>query len=158
MSSLRITPNQLRKVLESSAKQMGRSKISPEDEELINSLGSKTNLKRYLDNRLEMLENIPDNLPEIVRFTVAIPVDAANRLEYFAKLLNHSKSGLANDILEEAIYDLEEALCGDLFADTESAKNHRKALKVGEFAEEKKTEILQSVWDKSVWNKEEENG
>jgi hypothetical protein len=157
MSSLRITPNQLRKVLESSAKQMGRSKISPEDEELINSLGSKTNLKRYLDNRLEMLENIPDNLPEIVRFTVAIPVDAANRLEYFAKLLNHSKSGLANDILEEAIYDLEEALCGDLFADTESAKNHRKALKIGEFAEEKKTEILQSVWDKSVWNKEEEN-
>ena len=157
MSSLRITPNQLRKVLESSAKQMGRSKISPEDEELINSLGSKTNLKRYLDNRLEMLENIPDNLSEIVRFTVAIPVDAANRLEYFAKLLNHSKSGLANDILEEAIYDLEEALCGDLFADTEDAKKHRKALKIGEFAEEKKTEILQSVWDKSVWNKEEEN-
>jgi hypothetical protein len=44
-----------------------------------------------------------------------------------------------------------------LFADTEDAKKHRKALKIGEFAEEKKTEILQSAWDKSVWNKEEEN-
>ena len=138
--------------MESSAKQMARSKISPEDEDLINSMGSKTNLKRYLDNRLEMLDNVPDDLPEIVRFTVAVTVDASNRLEYFAKLLSHSKSGLANDILEEAIYDLEEALCGDLFADTEDAKKHRKALKIGEFAEEKKKEPLKSAWDK-----EEEN-
>jgi hypothetical protein len=30
-------------------------------------------------------------------------------------------------------------LCGDLFDDTESAKKHRKALKIGEFAEEQKT-------------------
>jgi len=128
MARLRATPQQLRKAF-----------TSPEHQDWINRLGEKTNLERYVDNRLEMLENVPDDLPEEVRLTVSIPIDAAKRLEYFAKLLGHSKSGLANDILEEAIYDLEEALCGDLFDDTESAKKHREALKIGEFAEEQKT-------------------
>ncbi len=136
---MRITPMQWRKILEASAKERGESGLTPEQEASISRMGEKTNLQNYVDSRLEMLENIPDDLPEITRLTVAITVDAAKRLAYFAKLLNISKSGLANDILEEAIYDLEELLCGDLFDDTETAKKHRKALKIGEFAEEKKT-------------------
>ena len=136
---MRITPMQWRKALEAAAKERGESKLSAEQEAEINSMRGKSNLQQYVDNRLEMLENIPDDLPEVTRITIAISKDAAKRLAYFAKLLNNSKSGLANDILEEAIYDLEELLCGDLFDDTESAKKHRKALKIGEFAEEQKT-------------------
>jgi hypothetical protein len=136
---MRITPMQWRKALEAAAKEDGESKLSPEQEAEINNMRRKSNLKQYVDSRLEMLDNIPDDLPQMTRLTVAITVDAAKRLAYFAKLLGNSKSGLANDILEEAIYDLEEILCGDLFDDTESAKKHRKALKIGEFAEEQKT-------------------
>jgi hypothetical protein len=136
---MRITPMQWRKALEAAAKENGESKLSAEQEAEINSMRGKSNLQQYVDNRLEMLENIPDDLPEVTRLTVAITKDAAKRLAYFAKLLNNSKSGLANDILEEAIYDLEELLCGDLFDDTELARKHRKALKIGEFAEEQKT-------------------
>jgi hypothetical protein len=136
---MRITPMELRKALEAAAKERGESQLSPEREAWISSMREKSNLQQYVDNRLEMLENIPDDLPEVTRLTVAITKDAAKRLAYFAKLLNNSKSGLANDILEEAIYDLEELLCGDLFDDTETAKKHRKALKIGEFEEEKKT-------------------
>jgi hypothetical protein len=130
---------QWRKALEAAAKENGRSKLSPEEEAEINNMRRKSNLKQYVDSCLEMLDNVPDDLPEMTRLTVAITKDAAKRLAYFAKLLSNSKSGLANDILEEAIYDLEEILCGDLFDDTESAKKHRKALKIGEFAEEQKT-------------------
>jgi hypothetical protein len=130
---------QWRKILEASAKERGEPGLTPEQEASISRISEKTNLQNYLDNRLEMLENIPDDLPQITRLTVAITVDASKRLAYFAKLLNISKSGLANDILEEAIYDLEELLCGDLFDDAETAKKHRKALKIGEFEEEKKT-------------------
>ena len=137
--NMRITPMQWRKILEASAKERGEVGLTPEQEASITRMGEKTNLQNYLDSRLEMLENIPDDLPQITRLTVAITVDASKRLAYFAKLLNLSKSGLANDILEEAIYDLEELLCGDLFDDTETAKKHRKALKIGEFEEEKKT-------------------
>jgi hypothetical protein len=79
-----------------------------------------------------MLDNV-GSVPEEVRFTVSIPIDAHIRLEYFAKLLSHSKSGLANDILEAAIYDLQEKLCGDIYEDTEQAEAHRKALGVGAF-------------------------
>jgi hypothetical protein len=129
---------QWRKAL-ASAKENGEVGITSEQEAWISRLREKTNLQHYVDSRLEMLENIPDDLPEMTRLTVAITKDAAKRLAYFAKLLNNSKSGLANDILEEAIYDLEELLCGDLFNDTETAKKHRKALKIGEFAEEKET-------------------
>jgi hypothetical protein len=136
---MRITPMQWRKILETSAKERGEPGLTPEQEASISRMSEKTNLQNYLDSRLEMLENIPDDLPQITRLTVAITVDASKRLAYFAKLLNISKSGLANDILEEAIYDLEELLCGDLFDDTETAKKHRKALKIGEFEEEKKT-------------------
>ncbi|MBD0386855.1 MAG: hypothetical protein ICV54_10115 [Nostoc sp. C3-bin3] len=125
--------------MEASAKANGQSKLSSEDEASINRMREKSNLKQYVESRLEMLENIPDDLPQMTRLTVAITVDAAKRLAYFAKLLGNSKSGLANDILEEAIYDLEEILCGDLFDDTETTRKHRKALKIGEFAEEKKT-------------------
>jgi hypothetical protein len=135
---MRITPMQWRKAL-ASAKENGEVGITPQQEAWISRLREKSNLQQYVDNRLEMLENIPDDLPEMTRLTVAITKDAAKRLAYFAKLLNNSKSGLANDILEEAIYDLEELLCGDLFDDTETAKRHRKALKIGEFEEEKKT-------------------
>ena len=136
---MRITPMQWRKVLENIAKENGRSKLSPEEEAEIDNMRRKSNLKQYVDSRLEMLDNVPDDLPEMTRLTVAITKDAAKRLAYFAKLLSNSKSGLANDILEEAIYDLEQILCGDLFDDTELAKKHRKALKIGEFAEEQKT-------------------
>jgi hypothetical protein len=129
---------QWRKAL-ASAKENGEVGITPQQEAWISRLREKSNLQQYVDNRLEMLENIPDDLPEMTRLTVAITKDAAKRLAYFAKLLNNSKSGLANNILEEAIYDLEELLCGDLFDDTETAKRHRKALKIGEFEEEKKT-------------------
>jgi len=136
---MRITPMQWRKALEASAKANGQLKLSPEDEASINRMREKSNLKQYVESRLEMLENVPDDLPEMTRLTVAITVDAAKRLAYFAKLLSNSKSALANDILEGAIYDLEEILCGDLYDDTESARKHRKALKIGEFAEEQKT-------------------
>jgi hypothetical protein len=136
---MRITPMQWRKALEAAAKERGEPGLTPEQEASISRMREKSNLQHYVDDRLEMLENIPDDLPQITRLTVAITVDAAKRLAYFAKLLNNSKSGLANDILEQAIYDLEELLCGDLFDDTETAKKHRKALKVGEFAEEQKT-------------------
>jgi hypothetical protein len=129
---------QWRKAL-ASAKENGEAGITLQQEAWISRLREKSNLQQYIDNRLEMLKNIPDDLPEMTRLTVAITKDAAKRLAYFAKLLNNSKSGLANDILEEAIYDLEELLCGDLFDDTETAKRHRKALKIGEFEEEKKT-------------------
>jgi hypothetical protein len=130
---------QWRKVLEAIAKEKGEPGLTPEQEASISRMKERSNLQTYVDNRLEMLENIPDDLPEMTRLTVAITKDAAKRLAYFAKLLSNSKSGLANDILEEAIYDLEELLCGDLFDDTETAKKHRKALKIGEFEEEKKT-------------------
>lgn len=136
---MRITPMQWRKALETAARERGEPGLTPEEEALISRMRQKSNLQHYVDDRLEMLENIPDDLPQMTRLTVAITVDAAKRLAYFAKLLNNSKSGLANDILEEAIYDLEELLCGDLFDDTETAKKHRKALKIGEFEEEKKT-------------------
>jgi hypothetical protein len=130
---------QWRKILEAGAKERGESGLTPEQEASISRMSEKTNLQNYLDSRLEMLENIPDDLPQITRLTVAITVDASKRLAYFVKLLNISKSGLANDILEEAIYDLEELLCGDLFDDIETAKKHRRALKIAEFEEEKKT-------------------
>jgi hypothetical protein len=136
---MRITPMQWRKALETAAKERGEPGLTAEEEAAISRMREKSNLQQYVDDRLEMLENIPDDLPQMTRLTVAITVDAAKRLAYFAKLLNNSKSGLANDILEEAIYDLEELLCGDLFDDTETAKKHRKALKIGEFEEEKKT-------------------
>jgi hypothetical protein len=136
---MRITPMQWKKVLEAVAKEKGEPGLTPEQEASLSRMKETSNLQTYVDNRLEMLENIPDDLPEMTRLTVAITKDAAKRLAYFAKLLNNSKSGLANDILEEPIYDLEELLCGDLFDDTETAKKHRKALKIGEFEEEKKT-------------------
>ena len=136
---MRITPMQWRKALETAAKERGEPGLTPEEEAAISKMREKSNLQHYVDDRLEMLENVPDDLPQMTRLTVAITVDAAKRLAYFAKLLNNSKSGLANDILEEAIYDLEELLCGDLFDDTETAKKHRKALKIVEFEEEKKT-------------------
>jgi hypothetical protein len=128
-----MTPKQLEKILESNSKKESCS-LSQSERTLLKEMFSnnRTNLDQYLEDRLEMLDKI-DSVPEEVRFTVSIPLDAHIRLEYFAKLLSHSKSGLANDILEAAIYDLQEKLCGDIYDDTEQAEAHRKALGVGAF-------------------------
>ncbi len=133
MPTFRMTPKQLEKILESNSKKESCS-LSQSERTLLKEMFSnnRTNLDQYLEDRLEMLDKI-DSVPEEVRFTVSIPLDAHIRLEYFAKLLSHSKSGLANDILEAAIYDLQEKLCGDIYDDTEQAEAHRKALGVGAF-------------------------
>lgn len=67
-------------------------------------------VKNYVDERLMMKEMSEEMEQSKVRFSVTVAPDISRRLEYCAKKLDTSRSGLANDLIERALFEVEEAL------------------------------------------------
>lgn len=69
-----------------------------------------SSVKKFVDEYLEM-KAVAENMEESkVRFSVTVSPEVNRRLEYCSKELDHSRSGLANVIIEKALSDVEDAL------------------------------------------------
>lgn len=69
-----------------------------------------SNVKKFVNQQLMMKEVADDMEESKIRFSVTVAPDVNRRLEYCAKKLDHSRSGLANALIEQALSEVEEAL------------------------------------------------
>lgn len=69
-----------------------------------------SSVKKFVNDHLSMKAVEEDMEQSKVRFSVTLSPEVNRRLEYCAKELEHSRSGLANVLIEKALSDVEEAL------------------------------------------------